>query len=285
MFKNYWEDVKVREHLTLLNLEEARVVLNQRKGIRGNTEKFPDEDHMLDANMIAENAAIDAKGKQNKVNTPPKKKWSNKKTYIGWCSEELMHLLKSFGKDTSKSLDKFEIVRVIMEHIKQNNLFKDNKKKSFLCDDKLQPLFGRRKVRCKSIPRLLAVHLAANAISEDESFDGPKDDGDGAPIMTRKPKNCLKLNIAKRVSESDKSRFASLNENNLKLIYLRGSLVTDLLNHLDTSEQKVVGCFVRIRNSLKGHIYATTKKQYQLGLVTGKRSIAICKHSFLSLMV
>jgi hypothetical protein len=110
LFKNYWEDVKVREHLTLLNLEEARVVLNQRKGIRGNTEKFPDEDHMLDANMTAENAAIDAKGKQNKVNTPPKKKWSNKKTYIGWCSEELMRLLKSFGKDTSKSLDKFEIV-------------------------------------------------------------------------------------------------------------------------------------------------------------------------------
>ncbi|CAL5097933.1 unnamed protein product [Urochloa decumbens] len=152
LFKDYWEDVKDIEHVTLVYLEEARVILNRKLDCnRANSEKFPDDDHKSDVNMFAENAAtdktipLDSKEKQNKVYTSLKKNKSNKKTYIGWGSKELIQFLSSFGKDTSKSLGEVEIVDVIMGHIKENDLFNDNKKKSFWCDDKLQPLFRRRK--------------------------------------------------------------------------------------------------------------------------------------------
>jgi len=290
LFKDYWEDVKDREHLNLVYLEEAHAILNRKLDRnRTDSEKFPDEDNTSDTHMFAENASVektisfDSKGKQNKVNTSLKKGKTNKKTYIGWGSEELMQFLSSFGEDTSKSLDEAEIIGVIMAYIKNKNLFKNNKK-SFLCDDKLHLLFGRRKVSCKSIRRLLAVHLAANDVSEDETLYDSEDDDvaitknkphfdgsehDDGRIMKKKPRNSLELKIADRVSERNKRCFASLNENNIKLIYLRRSLVINLLDHPDTFDQKVVGCFVRVKNAPKAHIYEMPKKPYQLGLVTG----------------
>ncbi|CAN6347092.1 unnamed protein product [Urochloa humidicola] len=290
LFKDYWEDVKDRENLNLVYLEEAHFILNRKLDHnRANSKKSPDEDLKSDANMFAENAVIDktipfnSKGKQNKVNTSLKKK-SNNKTYIGWGSEELMQFLSSSGKDTSKSLDEAEIVGVIKRYIKQEGLFQNKKKTSFLCDAKLYPLFGRKTVSCKSIRKFLAVHLAANAVSEDESFDGSEDNGvpvmkkktffdgsedDDVPYMKRKPRNSLELKITERVSERDKRCFASLNEDNIKLIYLRKSLVINLLNHTDTFDQKVVGCFVRVKNDPIVHIYEMPNRTHHLGLVTG----------------
>ena len=286
------------EHLNLVYLEEAHVILNRKLDRnRSDSEKFPDEDNMSDTNMFAENASVektisfDSKGKQNKANTSLKKGKTNKKTYIGWGSEELMQFLSSFGEDTSKSLDEAEIIGVIMAYIKNKNLFKNNKK-SFLCDDKLHLLFGRRKVGCKSIRKFLAVHLAANSVSEDEFFygsedddvpimkkkprvDGSEDDDDDGLIMKKKPRNSMDLKIVKRFSERNKRCFASLNENNIKLIYLRRSLVIDLLNHPDTFDQKVVGCFVRVKNAPIVHKYEMPKNPYQLGLVTGKKKGSI----------
>nr|CAB3480679.1 unnamed protein product [Digitaria exilis] len=120
VFKDYWEEVNAKEHLELVYLEEVRVILNRKFDCnRENLEKFPDEDHKPDANMFAENATIeetipfDSKGKQN-VNTSLKKRKSNKKTYIGWGSRELIEFLSSIGMDTSKALDESEIVGVIM---------------------------------------------------------------------------------------------------------------------------------------------------------------------------
>ena len=298
LFKDYWEDVQDREHLKLVYLEEAHFILNKKLDLnRSNSEKFPDKDHMSDTNIFAENAAIektiplDSKGEQNKVITSLKDK-SNKKTYTGWGSEELMRLLSSSGKDTSKSLDEDEIVGVIMAYIKKKNLFKNNKKKSFLCDEKLHLLFVRRKVGCKSIRKFLAVHLAANSVSQDEFFygsedddvpimkkkprvDGSEDDDDDGLIMKKKPRNSMDLKIVKRFSQRNKRCFASLNENNIKLIYLRRSLVIDLLNHPDTFDQKVVGCFVRVKNAPIVHKYEMPKNPYQLGLVTGKKKGSI----------
>ncbi|OEL13932.1 hypothetical protein BAE44_0025049 [Dichanthelium oligosanthes] len=130
---------------------------------------------------------------------------------------------------------------------------------------------------CKSIRRSLAVHLAANfdGFEDDDvpitekkpHFDGSQDGH--VPIKKKKPQSSLELKTAKRVSERNKRCYASLNENNLKLIYLRRSLVIDLLNYPDTFDQKVIGYFVRVKNALKVHIYEMPKKPYQLRLVTG----------------
>ncbi|CAL4946279.1 unnamed protein product [Urochloa decumbens] len=274
LFKDYWEVIKDRECLTLVDLEEATVVLNRRLNCEEtvNPEKFPGDCHKSDENVLADNDAndqtipSDSKRKQNKVNTSLKNKL-NKKTYVGWGSEELIEFLSSFGKDTTKPLDEPEIVGVVKAYIKQKNLFVNDRKLSFFCDDKLQPLFTRRKVRCKMIRRFLAEHLASNAVSEDEISDVSEDDD--TPVMKKKPRNSLEPKIAKRVSERSKSCFASLVKNNINLIYLRRTLVVSLLSQPDTFEQKVIGCFVRLKISHNTQFYEKSTKPFMLGRVTG----------------
>ncbi|CAO2196697.1 unnamed protein product, partial [Urochloa humidicola] len=274
LFKDYWEVIKERELLTLVDLEEASVVLNRRLNYeeRVNSEKFPGDCHKADENVLAGNGANDqtipsnSKRKQNKVNMSLKNK-SNKKTYVGWGSEELIEFLSSFGKDTAKPLEELEIVGVVKGYINQKNLYLDDRKLCFLCDNKLQPLFTRRKVRCKMIRRFLAIHLASNAVSEDEISDGSEDDD--TPVMKKKPRNSLEPKIAKRVPEQSKRCFASLIKNNINLIYLRRTLVVSLLSQPDTFEQKVVGCFVRLKISHNTQFYQQSTKPFMLGQVTG----------------
>ncbi|CAD6235477.1 unnamed protein product [Miscanthus lutarioriparius] len=276
LFKDYWEGIKDAEHLTLVDLEEASDILNRKLNCKegANLERFPAVDHKSDENTSPDNGAndqtipFDSKGKQIKANTSQKNK-SNKRTYVGWGSRELIGFLSSFGKDTSKPLEELEIIGVVKGYIKEKKLYQDDKKLRFLCDDKLQPLFTRRKVRCKMICRFLAVHLASNAVSEDEIFCSSKDDDD-APVIKKRPWNSLEPKIAKRVSERSKRHFASLTQNNINLIYLRKTLVISLLmSQPDTFEQKVVGCFVRVKCGKKVHSYEIPRKGYLLGQVTG----------------
>jgi hypothetical protein len=206
----------------------------------------------------------DSKCKQDKVNTSLKNKSNN----VGWASEELIEFLSSSGKDTSKPLEEPEIVEVVKGYIKQKNLYKDDKKLTFFCDDKLQPLFTTEKVRCKMIGRFLAVHLASNAVSEDEIYDGSE--ADDTPVMKKKPRNSLEPKIAKRVSERSKICFASLVQNNINLIYLRRTLVVSLLSQPDTFEQKVVGCFVRIKISHCMDCFKNYPNAFMVGRVAGK---------------
>ncbi|KAL6840079.1 hypothetical protein ACP4OV_029889 [Aristida adscensionis] len=235
--------------------------------------KFPSEDQRAGENLFDDNDDSeqtfrpDSEGKASKGNISMKKRKSNKRTYIGWGSKELIEFLSSFGKDTSQPIDDFAIVCVVKEYVSQKNLFKDKKKKSFTCDDKLRSLFRKRKVKCNAIYRLVGTHLAENAVSEDESLDGSEDDDE--PITKNKPRDSLELRMAKRVSERKKSCFASLVPDNLKLIYLRGSLVISFLSHPDTFEQKVVGCLVRVKNPARDRPFQLFKKPFQVGLVTG----------------
>ncbi|KAJ1286533.1 hypothetical protein BS78_03G359700 [Paspalum vaginatum] len=284
LFKDYWEGIQDREHLTLVDLEEASALLIRRLNCKegANSEKFADDDYNSNGNIFADNDAndekvpLDSKCKQNKANTLLKNK-SNKRTYVGWGSEELIEFLSSFGKDTEKPLDKVEIVGIVKGYIKQKSLYQDGKKRCFLCDDMLRPLFKRRKVSCKMISKFLSVHLASNAVSDGSKDDDapvlkkkPRNSEDhDAPVVKKKPQNSLLLKVAKRVSERSKRCFASLIQNNINLIYLRRTLVVSLLSHPDTFEHKVVGCFVRFKTNPRGELFQMCKRAYQLGLVTG----------------
>nr|CAB3479047.1 unnamed protein product [Digitaria exilis] len=259
LFTDYWEITRDREHLTLVDLEEASVFLRLNcKGVNSVENVLTDND--------ANDQTIPCK--QNNVNTSLKKKPKRKKTFIGWGSEELIGFLSSVGKGTEKPLDKLEIAGIVKDYIKQKNLYQDAKKVCFLCDDRLQPLFARRKVRCKMIRKFLADHLASNAVSEDENSYGSEDDDDTL-VMKKRPLNSLEPKIAKRVSERSKRCFAALVHKNINLIYLRRTLVVNLLSDPDTFERKVVGCFVRLMVAQPVHSYVKSTKAFVLGRVTG----------------
>lgn len=279
LFKDYWEVIKDKEGLTLVDLQEASVLLKKSLNCKQgrDLEKVPDEDHKADGHLLSYNDdaeqtfLFDTKGNPNEVQASLKRKKSNKKSYVGWGSKELIEFLSCIGKDTTKPLDQFRVVGIVKEYIQQKNLFQDKKKKSVICDDKLRSLFRKRKLKYNMIYSLLEIHLAENAASEDESLHDSEDDV--GSIVKKKPQNSLQPKILKRDSERYKRSFAALNQNNLKLIYLKRSLVMNLLSHPETFEQKVVGCLVRVKNDRKSYGYQMSKKLYQLGIVTGNAQL------------
>ncbi|TVU36274.1 hypothetical protein EJB05_18202, partial [Eragrostis curvula] len=275
LFKDYWDLIKDRERLTLADLQIAGGHLDRGVNYKHeeDSEKFPDEDRKSDEDFLGDGDdkeqafAFDSTSKPEKIKTSIKRKRSKKKTYVGWGTEELIGFLSCFGKDTKEPLDEAEVVGVVKEYIKQKDLFLRDKKKYFQCDDKLRPLFTRRKVKYNMLYSKLRMHLAANADSEDEYDDGSEDNN--GPVMKKKLQTNLELNIAKKVSERNKRCFASLIQHNINLLYLRRSLVITFLSDLDTFQQKVVGCFVRVKTKDHSYIFHKVTEPLQLGLVTG----------------
>uniref|UniRef100_A0A0D9YIB5 GYF domain-containing protein n=1 Tax=Oryza glumipatula TaxID=40148 RepID=A0A0D9YIB5_9ORYZ len=277
LFKDYWEAIKDNEGLALIDLQQANICLRTSLSCKQgrDSEKPPDEDYRADKNSLSVNDGaeqpfpVDVKVQPSEAKMSLKRKKSNKKTYVGWGSKELIEFLSCIGKDTTKPLDEFILTGVIKEYIQQKNLFKDRKRKSVICDDKLHSLFRKRKVKSNMILNLLEIHLAANAASEDDFLDDSEDDE--GRIMRKRPCNTLKAaETSERDPKRNKKCFAALNHNNLKLIYLRRTLIMNLMGQ-DTFEQKVVGSLVRVKNDDNHYSYQMPKKHYQLGLVTGIR--------------
>ena len=66
----------------------------------------------------------------------------------------------------------------------------------------------------------------SDVVSEDEISYSFEDDD--TPVMKKKPQNSLQPKIVKRVSKQSNRCFPSLVQNNIKLIYLRRTLVVSI---------------------------------------------------------
>ncbi|CAM0955441.1 unnamed protein product [Alopecurus aequalis] len=280
LFKDYWEIVNEKEGLTLDNLQEANSFLDSPNCNHvSHSENFPKEhssdddflDNVDDDNDNDEPIRLsNVNGASNKVKALRKQGKSKKNVYVGWASKELIEFLASIGKDTSVSLDQFGAAEVVKEYIRQKDLLQKDKKKNVICDDKLRPLFRKQKIKFTKIYSLLERHIAANATSEDETLTSSEDNSD----LFRKKKTrtmTSESSTSKEISEKIRRCFASLVRDNIKLIYLRRSLVMDLLKQPETFENKVIGCFVRVMNDLKDYKNSRSTTKYQLGEVTGIR--------------
>ncbi|KAL6610240.1 hypothetical protein ACP70R_040209 [Stipagrostis hirtigluma subsp. patula] len=275
-FKEYWDIVKEKEGLTLDNLEEAyKFMKGGRNSIQdSDLEELPDEERKSDDDFLGHSddgddepsRPTDLYRTSKKVKVFRKEGRSKKNVH----KEALLAFLSSIGKDTTKSLDQFGATEVVKEYIQQKGLLQKDKKKTVICDDRLRSLFKKSKLKYNRIYCLLERHTAGNQTSEDEVLSSSEDNDDS--VMTKKARTVsYESNTPKRTAEINRRCFASLVRDNIKLIYLKRSLVMDLLKEPDTFENKVIGCFVRIKNDLKEYCYHMPKKLYQLGQVTGIR--------------
>lgn len=198
---------------------------------------------------------------------------SNKKEFAGWGSLQLFEFLESIRVDTAaKQLSHHDVTDIVYKYINDNNLINPKKKKRVVCDERLLALFGRKSVGRIKIHDLLEPHFAENqesssASDRDGSFVYSSDEGDGnlkkrVSGSARKPYP-KKL---KQVEDSSKSSFAAIIPENIKLVYLKKSLVEILLKDPETFESKIIGSFIRIKSDPND---ITQKNPYQLLLVTG----------------
>ncbi|KAL6284894.1 hypothetical protein ACE6H2_015823 [Prunus campanulata] len=193
--------------------------------------------------------------------------------FTGWGSRRLFEFLESIGRDTSNPISQYDVASIIADYVNQHKLQHPTKKKRIVCDDTLHSLFGRKTIGRVKIYDLLHQHFAENQ-QDDSTDDGENDDDDENPFSNyflgsaddnisqsqsrqRKQKNPKRFDSA--CPPKSKSCFAAVIPENIKLVYLRRSLVEHLLLLHNQQEQqqpqnlalfeeaKVVGSLVRIK--------------------------------------
>ncbi|KAG5013153.1 hypothetical protein JHK86_025414 [Glycine max] len=208
------------------------------------------------------------------VPTPMRRKRkyrTKKKEYQGWGSTSLIWFLESIGRDTSTKIAQSEVANIVMEYVKQHNLFHKTKKKRIECDERLHSLFGRKTISRLKINDLLESHFKENC---EESSDGvffDSEDDENALTACETPRTApseRKSQPKKPVFEKPRSCFAAIVPANIKLVYMKRSLVMDLLKDPETFETKVVGSFIRIRCDPNDYLQ---KNSHQLLQVTGTK--------------
>ncbi|XAR69643.1 hypothetical protein NMG60_11001322 [Bertholletia excelsa] len=206
--------------------------------------------------------------------TRTKRKLRPKKMeFVGWGSRPLIEFLESIGKDITKQISQYEAAAIITEYVNANNLTHPKKKKRILCDDKLHSLFGRKSVGRIKIYDLLEAHFSENQDESDDDFLYSSDENyEHIAIVGKQQKHSTSDRKTpperKKVSETPKSCFAAIIPANIKHVYLKRSLVQNLLKDSETFEDKVVGSFVRVKSDPNDYLQ---KNSHQLLQVTGVR--------------
>ncbi|CAL5329856.1 unnamed protein product [Camellia sinensis] len=142
----------------------------------------------------------------------------------------LMEFLASLGEDTSTKMSQYDVSSIIKEYINEPKLF---------CPD------NRRKILCNE-------RLKSNPESSDEDELGLSSEAEDENVMVACKKQRELITNRKSpekevVINASQSCFASIVSENIKLVYLKRSLVQELLKQPETFENKLIGSFVRVK--------------------------------------
>ncbi|XP_051140117.1 uncharacterized protein At5g08430 isoform X2 [Andrographis paniculata] len=176
--------------------------------------------------------------------------------FVGWGSRPLIEFLEAIGQDTTKKHSQHEVASLISKYIKDNNLASAAKKKKVLCDERLYYIFGKKSIPRIKIPQMLKEHFAETHSDSDSDMldtseeEDHKNNATSQKQFLRPPRNC----------------FAAIVPENIKLIYLKRSLIQELLKVPESIEYKITGSFIRMKSD-PNDIYQ--KNRFQLQLVTG----------------
>lgn len=267
LFKQCWEILKEQEGFTLDDVYSAYATL---KGTNYNgrfdSVNIVDSDGSKDLTTSdCETSAIEFQ------KTVGKKKRFQPMEFIGWGSKPLTEFLRSIGKDTTKKLSRFDVECIISYYIKDTNLPKQ--KKMVQCDNNLYSIFKQKSINTTKLYQLLEEHFAEDITVIKDSGSQDEDE------ISLEDKNKGTKSKKRRVMSSDvittdeikgpsihKSCFASIIAENMKLVYIRRSLVEDFLKEPDHSESKILGSFVRVKNDPRDYLL---RNSHQLSQVKG----------------
>ncbi|XP_031286855.1 uncharacterized protein At5g08430-like [Pistacia vera] len=284
-FNGYWQIVKEKEGLTTEHVISAYNLLKKGRNHRSpdsyeydegeeDIEDFVDESQLVvsdydDLGDTADDKKIGKRNRSKRKQSATKRKASSKKReFIGWGSKTLLDFLDSIGKDTTCELSLYDITTIITEYCKENRLFHPERKKIIICDARLQPLLGRKSVNRNSIYNRLTADLAENIDhSEDESKSSLEtvDECDSVVEKRMEKLSSFKKSDHKEVAaEVQKSCFASVVPKNIKLVYLRRSLVEDLAKQPETFDAKVIGSFVRLKSDPNDYLQKNSHQLVQV---------------------
>ncbi|KAG5254191.1 zinc finger CCCH domain-containing protein [Salix suchowensis] len=302
LFLEYWEIIKEVEGLTWDDVNLADLGLRKHSKRSFKSTKFGksknDGDWVIYDSDLEINEAYETRRKRKgskslefdsdlEINeayeTRRKRKGSKPIEFDGWGSKQLLEFLTFLGKDTTKELSEYEVNTIICAYIQEKELLDPVKKKKVICDEKLYSIFRRKSMYKNAILNLLEYHFTANLIDshseEDENIDGveiSKQEKSGKSTITFKRQNTrgsrTKSEEIEAVSKLYESGLAAIVTENIKLVYLRKSLVEELSKEPESFEGKIVGSFVKVKNDSRD---PNARNSYQLSQVTGIKQSSV----------
>ncbi|KAJ9170176.1 hypothetical protein P3X46_018304 [Hevea brasiliensis] len=277
LFLEYWDIIKEDEGLSLDDVytADARLKKGQHSNysFKSKTIGKGKKDNIL---ILSDSDLDDTQEFERTV----KGKRSKALEFMGWGSKPLIEFLSSLGKDTTKELSQYDVHSIICEYIQGKRLFDPRKRKRILCDERLYSVFRRRSMNKNKLYNLLEAHFVVNLDLSDE--DEKLDEAEG--FSHKKTEKNLVIHKKQRTVSSNgnlqelevdpsvrESCFASIVPDNIRLVYLRKSLVEELLKDPESFERKVVGSFVRVKNDPRDCVL---RNSHQLLQVTGIKKIS-----------
>ncbi|XP_057430547.1 uncharacterized protein At5g08430-like isoform X2 [Lotus japonicus] len=269
LFSEYYEIIKKEEGLNSEHVHSARNFLKNSKNRSDlDLDEIDEEEDNSGESDVSDYEVSDCddlndrdgvkparkKKRTDKLKSIKGKVKDKKKEFIGWGSRSLIEFLKYTGSDTSRELSEYEVASIITKYCNENNLFDPQKKRKIICDQQLRSLLGRKSVTKNSIQNLLAPHFAENIEEMDDVMDdvsnSSEDRDDNEPLKnSRQRKSISNVKSCQKVgSEKAQSCLAAIVSSNLKLVYLKRSLMEELLKQPETFDGKVFGSFVRIKS-------------------------------------
>lgn len=200
-----------------------------------------------------------------------------KMEFVGWGSRPLIEFLEAIGMDTTTPISQYDVTAIINKYVIDHNLHHPTKKKRILCDQPLLSLFGRKTISRIRIYDMLETHFAENQVDSDDDFFFSSEEDDNACQALKYFTSDTKLHCKKRVLEAPKSCFAAIIPHNIRLIYLKRTLIQQLLKDPETFEHKIVGSFIRIKSDPSDYLQ---KNSHLLVQVLGNL-LFTCVHSIM----
>ncbi|EHA8588279.1 zinc finger CCCH domain-containing protein 19 [Cocos nucifera] len=285
LFKDYWLDLKEKLSVTLEELKRARTPRNDSSLISRNVEPADNlcdakkdqqassdnssghpEERISPRKNMEESIFAKKKGKKRSRKTTSNeglvKEPENTGTYtskdISWASDELLEFVAHMKDGDISELSQFDVQALLLEYIKRNNLRDRRRKSQIICDSRLENLFGKSRVGHFEMLKLLESHFLmkeASPLDTDDNQGGVVDpdpmdvegNSDASIMTTSDNRRKSRRKVEGKEPQTNLDDFAAIDVHNIRLIYLRRNLMEDLLDDIDTFNEKVVGSFVRIR--------------------------------------
>ncbi|KAJ9189662.1 hypothetical protein P3X46_000927 [Hevea brasiliensis] len=199
---------------------------------------------------------------------------------VQWASKELLEFVMHMKNGDKSVCSQFDVQALLLEYIKRNKLRDPRRKSQIICDSRLEKLFGKPHVGHFEMLKLLETHFLLKEDSQADDLQGSVVDtetnqleadgnSDGLKKASKDKKRRSRKKGYGRGLQSNLDDYAAIDTYNINLIYLRRSLLENLIDDTETFHDKVVGSFVRIR------ISGSAQKQdlYRLVQVVGKYCI------------